>query len=145
MTDVARKRGRAVGIAVFAVIVTSFTAVCSAQILWQVWAPPVTHADIACRPGLEALLHAVRRARRAAAATTGGEREALGRFRTALNPEWTWRPALEDRCRQDTWGLKALREIERYRYAEEHAVRYEAASLSRQRQRMEILEKDLRN
>jgi hypothetical protein len=143
MTDVARRRGRAAGIAVFAVIVTAFTAVCSAQILWQVWAPEVTPTDVECRPGAVQLVEAVHRARSAAAATGGYEREALARFRSALEPEWTWRPALEIRCHDDPEALRALQEIDRFRYAEEHAVRYDAASLSRLRRRMKALQTEL--
>jgi hypothetical protein len=141
--EVARQKGRRAAVVVFSALVTGFIVVCSIQILVQVWAPEVTSTELDCRPGAAKLLDAVRRARTAAATTTGGEREALSRFRAALAPEWTWRAALEDRCTGDPTGRKALREIDRFRYADEHAVRYDATSLSRLRQRMKTLENEL--
>jgi hypothetical protein len=141
--EVARQKGRRAAVVVFSALVTGFIVVCSIQILTQVWAPELTSTELDCRPGAAKLLDAVRRARSAAATTAGGEREALSRFRAALEPEWSWRASLEDRCKGDPAGHEALREIDRFRYAEENAVRYDATSLSRVRQRMKTLENEL--
>jgi hypothetical protein len=46
-------------------------------------------------------------------------------------------------CQGDLPALKALRTIELLRYAEERAVRYEALDLSRLRQRVPALRKEL--
>jgi hypothetical protein len=139
-----RRRGRRIGIAVFGVLVASFTIVCSAQIILQTWPSAAPRTDVDCRSGLVALIEAVRRARQAAAAETGGERAALARFRAALQPEWSYRPSLEQRCRPEKRTLRALEELDRLVYAEEHAVRYEAIDLARRRRRVKALEETLR-
>jgi hypothetical protein len=77
----------------------------------------------------------VSRARQAAAAQEAGEKAALQAFRHALGPSWTSRPALDRACASDRQALTSLREIDELRYAEEHAVRYEAVRLARQRKR----------
>jgi hypothetical protein len=127
-------------VAAFALVVGGATAVWSAQILWQIWGPVPPQPAVECRPGLRALIDGVRRARSAAAAETGDERAALARFRSALEPEWTWRSALESSCAADAQARRALGEIDRLRYAEEHAVRYEAMDLARLRRRLQALE-----
>jgi hypothetical protein len=142
-TSSSRRTGQRVGIAVYGAVLGGFTVVCSIQILSQVWAPAARAADVECRPGITALVRAVGRAREAAGKETGGEREAMFRFRAALDPEWTLRATLDERCRTDGEALKALRDVDRYRYAEEHAVRYAAANLSHVRQQMELLESAL--
>jgi len=141
--EVARRRGRRVAVALFALVVGGATAVWSWQILWQVWGPGPPREPVECRAGLLDLLGAVRRARLAAAAETGGERAALARFRHALEPEWTQRPTLESSCASDLQLRKALGDIDRLRYAEEHAVRYEAVDLARGRRRAQAIEREL--
>jgi hypothetical protein len=138
-----RRRGRRVGIAVFALLVSSFTFVCTAQIILQTWAPAAPRNDIDCRSGLVALIAAVRRARQAAADETHGERAALERFRASLQPEWSRRPSLNELCRPDKQTSRALEELDRLVYAEEHAVRYEATDLARRRRRVKALEESL--
>lgn len=137
------RTGRRAGLIVFAIIVTAFTVVCSVQIIVQIWAPQMHQEVPACRPGIEALLAAVRRARDAAAQTTGDEREAMARFREALEPEWSWRASMGRQCASDKVAVQALRDVDRFRYAEEHAVRYAASNLSHLRQRMETLDNRL--
>lgn len=128
----------------FVLLVVGFTAVCSAQILVQVFGKaPVHDVSTNCRQGLLALIGAVRRARAAAAAETGGERAALARFRAALEPEWSDKPTLDVACRSDAEAQRALGEIELLRYAEEHAVRYEAVDLAPRRRRVRALEERL--
>ena len=141
--DVARRRGRRAGIIVFSLIVSAFTVVCSIQIILQVWAPESRPTGLECRPGVEGLLEAVGRARRAAADSSGGEQEAMARFRHALEPEWNSRSELDDRCKGDATGRRALAIVDRLRYAEEHAVRYEAVDVAPLRRRIDELENDL--
>ena len=54
-----------------------------------------------------------------------------GRFRAALDPEWSLRPALSRACRDDEQGRRLLREIDQWRYAEERSVRSDAADVAR--------------
>ena len=134
-----QRTGRRIGIAIFALIVTGATATWTIQILFAVFAPPVQAVATDCHDGTRALLVAVRRARLAAASESGDERAALGRFRAALEPEWSTRTSLDSVCRQDAKALAALTEIDALRYAEEHAVRYEAVGLAPQRRRVQAL------
>ena len=134
-----RRAGRRIGIALFAVIVGGATATWTIQILFAVFAPPVEVVAKECRTGTRDLLLAVRRARKAAAAETGDERAALNRFRSALDPEWQTRASLDSVCRKDSKATAALTEIDALRYAEEHAVRYEAVGLAPQRRRVQAL------
>jgi len=131
--------GRRIGIAVFALIVGGATAIWTIQILYAVFAPPVRAVAKECRGGSRDLLTAVRRASLAAAAESGDERAALGRFRAALEPEWSRRASLDSLCSSDPKARAALAEIDALRYAEEHAVRYEAVGLAPQRRRVQAL------
>ena len=135
----AARTGRRIGIAVFGLIVTAATASWTIQILFAVFAPPVLSVAKECRGGTRDLLGAVRRASLAAAAETGDERAALGRFRAGLEPEWSTRASLDSACSTDPQALTALTEIDALRYAEEHAVRYEAVGLAPQRRRVQAL------
>lgn len=135
----ARRTGRRAGIAVFGLIVACSTASWTYQILRAVFAPPVLTVATECRTGVQGLLVAVRRARLAAASASGDERAALGRFRSALEPEWGSRASLDTVCQADDKTRAALAEIDALRYAEEHAVRYEAVGLAPQRRRVQAL------
>jgi hypothetical protein len=139
----ARRLGRRAGIVVFALLVAVPTAVWSIQIMLAVWSPEPGTAPADCRQGLGGLLTAVERARTAAEREEGGERRATERFRGSLLPEWEGRAGLEARCSgpEETAMLKA---IDALRYAEEHAVRYEATALSEQRARGRALSARLR-
>jgi hypothetical protein len=140
-----RKRGRTIGNVAFAAIVTLFTVVCSIQILQQAWATPAIPAAapiVECRAGLSALISAIHRAR-TAASQVSGERAALATFRDALLPEWSTRPAYDARCAGDADALLSLAEIDRLRYAEEHALRYEALDVAARRTRVRALETKL--
>ena len=139
----ARRRGRRAGTVLLGVIVTTFTAVCSVQIIEQAWARPESPAPLDCRDGLHDLIAAVKRAREAAATVTGGEREAIAQFRHALEPEWSMRPGLADRCKADPRALGALEELDRLRFAEEHALRYEAVDVASRRRRVDALSREL--
>jgi hypothetical protein len=143
----ARRRGRTFGVAALTAVVTAFTAVCSFQIIQQAWATPPPSESVVgreCRPGIADLIKAVRRARMAAANATGGEREAMQRFREALLPEWSERPAFGTRCAGDPEATHALGEVDRLRYAEEHALRYEALDVAGRRRAVEAIAEKLR-
>jgi len=135
--------GRRLGIALFAVLVSVPTAVWSFQIMQDVWSPSRGPEPASCKQGQLALLRAVVRGRSAAASLAeASERESLARFRGALEPEWNSRPNLADLCRAPD-ERRILREIDSLRYAEEHAVRYEATALARDRKRARDLEREL--
>jgi hypothetical protein len=134
--------GQRVGILLFALVMTSFTLVCSIQIIQQAWSTESAGPAPACREGLRGLANAVQRAR-SLAAQTRGERAALERFRSALTPEWGTRGAMEASCKDDKKARRMLRELDQLRYAEEHAVRYEAGDLSGRRRRVQSLMQEL--
>lgn len=138
------RRGRRLGIVVFALIVSVFTVICSLQILQQVWAPAIVPSAQPCRTALRGLVEAVERARDEAALETRGERAAVQRFRRALEPEWAGRAALDVECTRDPQLARGLKLIDWLRYAEEHAVRYEAVDVAHLRRRTAKLVADLR-
>ena len=135
--------GRRLGIALFALVVVFFTITCATEIIVQVWFSPRSEENVSCRPSIVKLIHAVRRARGVAAAEVGGERAAVSQFRGALDPEWAQRDALDQACSGDPAALRALREVDQYRYAEEHSARIEALDLARRRRQMHALEQHL--
>ena len=134
------RRGRRFGLGLYAAVVVVPVAIWTGQILEQVWRPQGTDTGARCRGGIRALIRAVRRARTAAGAELGGERPALERFRAALEPEWRSRPELGQVCRSDREGQGALKTVDLYRYAEEHALRYEARDVARLRRDVRKLE-----
>jgi hypothetical protein len=135
--------GRRLGIALFALLVSVPTVVWSLQIMKEVWSPSRGPEPVSCQKGQLGLLRAVTRARTAAAGlAASSERESLARFRSALLPEWESRPNLDELCRAPR-ERTILREIDSLRYAEEHAVRYEATALARDRKRARDLEREL--
>jgi hypothetical protein len=131
-----RRRGRAIGTAVFALLVTTFTVVCSIEIIVQAWAPSGIRAEVDCRRDIQGLINAVRRAREAAAQTTSGERDAVSRYRAALEPEWSLRAVIGEHCNSDPDARRALGDVDRLRYGEEHALRYEAMDIASLRRRV---------
>jgi hypothetical protein len=96
-----------------------------------------------CRAGLVGLLRGLEQARAAAQAAEAGERQSLERFRGALGPAWQGRAELDALCERRPKDGGRLREIDALRYAEEHAVRYEATALAHQRKRARELEHEL--
>jgi len=106
------------------------------------YAEPGPRAE-SCRAGLVGLLQGLEQAREAARAAGAGERQSLERFRGALGPAWQGRAELDALCGRLPKGEGRLREIDALRYAEEHAVRYEATALAHQRQRARELEREL--
>jgi hypothetical protein len=138
-----RRLGRRLGIGVFAVLVSVPTAVWTFQIMIALFFRPPGRAPASCNRGLLDLLHGLDRARLAARVQGEGERASLARFRGALDPEWNSRPALDALCGPEPRDVARLRELDALRYAEEHAVRYEATALAGQRQRARELEHEL--
>jgi hypothetical protein len=136
--------GRRAGVIAFAIPVAGTTLLWSLQILGVVFGSAEA-GPVGCREGLLGLDHAIRRAREAAAREPNGERAALERFRAALSPEWDGRPGLEAACRGDLRRASVLREIDALRYAEEHAVRYEAGAVADQRRRTGDLVRELKS
>lgn len=136
--DRARQLGRTIGIAVFSLIVATFTVVCSVQICLQVWAPEVFPSSLDCSAGTLRLVEAIEAAR-VASADQAEEQPALARFRGALSPVWMQRPAIDRACAGDTVALQRLKAVDRLRYAEEHAVRYGAIDLAKRRQEVKRL------
>lgn len=139
----AARYGRWAGAGLFAAIMTTFTGVCTWQLVDQLWPATESRSGLDCQEGLRRLLHAVRTARTAAASTHGGEQVALERFRSALEPAWRDAPALERACQGGRPEAAAYGALVRLRFAEEHAVRYESADLARQRRQMRQLERTL--
>ena len=142
--EASRRLGRRIGVVLFAILLSAFTVATSAQVILQVWFPKSAEPVESCRSGIRSLVTAVERARRAAAAENGDERAALARFRAKLAPEWQRLPAVERACESDAEARSALRDVVQLRFAEEHAVRYEAVALARLRRRVKALYPGLR-
>jgi len=138
-----RRLGRRIALALFALLVSVPTLVWTLQIMAALFFRPIGPTPASCDRGLLDLLHAVERARAAARAQSSGERASLAHFRAALEPEWSARPALDLLCQPIPRDAARLREVDALRYAEEHAVRYEATALAGQRQRARELERQL--
>jgi hypothetical protein len=126
-----RARGRRIALIVYYALVVAVSLAGAVQITYQVLFQPEPRPPYAtCQDGLHALFSAVTRAREAAAGSDGDEDAALSRFRSALQPEWTYRDGVASLCRASARDAGALDAIERLRYAEEHAVRREAGELA---------------
>lgn len=135
-----RARGRRIAILVYYAMVALVGGAAAVQITRQVFFEPAPPAPFAtCHEGLRALHTALGRAREAAARSEGGEDAALDRFRSALEPEWTYRDFVASRCRESTGDAATLDAIERLRYAEEHAVRREAGELAPLRRKVQAI------
>jgi hypothetical protein len=141
--ELVRRRGRRAGIAVFGVIVAGVTAWWTLQIILQVWPSAPDTTAVECRPALRDLLASVSTARNVAAQEIGGEQASLDAFRSSLAAAWKKRPALDRACAGDARAEVMLREIDELRYAEEHAVRYEAVRLSPERKRASAIAEEL--
>jgi len=105
--------------------------------------PPTEPAPFAsCDEGLNGLLAAIERGRRAAEWSTpdGGdtdEEAALSRYRAAVVPVWRHRDAVAALCTGERRA--ALDAVERLRYSEEHGVRSQAGELTALRRRVRKL------
>jgi hypothetical protein len=91
-----------------------------------------------CREGLSALYRAVVRARdatRRGLEEAQSDEQAVRLFRATVEPEWSHRDQVVQLCAPSAADRHALDTIERLRYAEEHAVRSQAAELQLLRRR----------
>lgn len=138
----AERIGRRLVLAVFGAAVAGFTLHNTVRIIDQVFFVPVPAAKISCRDGVLQLVTGIRQARRAAAAEEQGERASMATYRSTLEPIWAVRASLDRACYADPEGLRALTDVDRLRYAEEHAVRSDAVDLARLRRRVHTLEKE---
>lgn len=138
--DRAKARGRRAAFTVFYLLAVGVSVAGAGQIFVQAFqrreAPQL--GVTSCSDGLSKLTAAVERARKAAS-VTDGEDAALAHFREALTPEWDDRDHIEDLCRSSAQSMAALDAIEQLRYAEEHAVRREAAELAPLRRRVQAI------
>lgn len=141
--DRAHRLGRRLGIALYSAIMSAFILICGSQVMYQGFTSPRTRDTSDCRSGISGLIAALRRARQAAASEERGERASLDRFRRALAPEWQSRGNLSDSCGADPWARDALSALDRLRYAEEHAVRYESVDLAPSRRQVLEIERSL--
>lgn len=141
--DRAQRLGRRLGIALYSAILSAFVLICGTQVMYQGFTSPRTPKASDCRSGVHGLIAALRRARQAAASEETGERASLARFRQALLPEWQSRGNLSDSCGADPWARDALSALDRLRYAEEHAVRYESVDLAPSRRQVLEIERSL--
>jgi hypothetical protein len=139
----AQRIGRRLGNIVFALLIGSFTIVCSVQILFQGFSSSNGEVVTDCRDGLKGLVQSLHRAREATNLAPPSERSRIERFRAALLPEWNGRDELKRLCASSPWGKKAYYQVERLRWAEEHAVRYESADLAPSRQHVLSIEQAL--
>ena len=135
-----QRAGRRFGIVTFAIVVSVFVIVCSAQILYQGFRDRSQSTSGNCSAGIGRLISAVRLARQAAYRDDATERNALQRFRAALVSEWQQRTAIEELCRNDNWARDAIMAIDEWRWTEEIAVRYESADLAPSRRRAQAIE-----
>jgi hypothetical protein len=144
-TERGGKIGRRAGYLLLGLLVSAFTAVCTVEIIGQVWFPKVGAAQNNCHLGVQRLVQGLNRARTIGATARNGSEAgpAVAAFRRALEPEWHERPSLSSACKGDAAGLRALKQIDQLRYAEEHAVRYEARNLSRHRREVERMLQEL--
>ena len=129
----AQRLGRRIGLGAFILLVSTFTAVCTLQIVRQVWFSRVPSGSADCRPGVRSLLRSVERGRRAAANETGGERAALARFGAHVAAPLEHRDSLRTACSADSDALAALTALDALLAAERKAVRQEPSDVERHR------------
>ncbi len=135
---IAERRGRRVAFAAYLSVAAAVAVASGGQVFLQAFERREAK-DLqikSCDDGLSHLTAALERARTAASATDG-EDAALLDFRRALNPDWDDRDHIEDLCRSSPSKMAALDAIEQLRYAEEHAIRREAAELAPLRRRVQ--------
>lgn len=139
----ANRLGRRLANVLFTLLVGTFTVVCSAEVLSQGFFSSGVSTVTDCRTGLKDLARSLHRAREATTTAEQNERSRLERFRVSLLPEWQGRDQVQRKCASDAWGKRAFYQIERLRWAEEHAVRYESADLAPSRQYVLAIENAL--
>lgn len=135
-----RRTGRRVAIGLLFAFLAAFVGGVTLQLTLQVFfrgsPSPTTFGS--CREGTRALYQAVRRATTEAQGETDIPK-ALALFRAALAPDWDQIENVRKLCSSggSDSDRASLDAVERLRYAEEHAVRREAASLEHLRKQVE--------
>lgn len=133
-------------IAYFVVVVVVIT-ICTAEISIQAFSRlggKSTDAEVGCVDGIRSLVAAVDRARSGVDGSNRKEADAVNRYRSALQPEWSRRGAVRRACKGDVGRLETLDAVVHLGFAEEHAVRRNAVELAPFRRRAsELLEKNL--
>jgi hypothetical protein len=119
--------------------VGAITCLWSTQIIQQGFWPEGSDTDLSCEAGVQMLVEALGRARQSAA-TRHSETAAIVAFRSELRTAWGAHPTLTRRCASNLPAYRALREVERLRYAEEQALRYEARDVAVWRRALAIPE-----
>lgn len=128
-SEAARRKARKVATIVFLTIVSVWVVVTTTQLVQQAHFPVLVPSPYGtCTEGLRKLHGAIDRARHVAEGDLDPD-SALARYRTALDPEWTYLTGVRKTCGTAP-ERRSLDALERLRYAEEHAVRREAASLA---------------
>lgn len=134
------KLGRRVAIGLLFTFLALFVVGVTFQLTQQVFfrGSPDPTAFSSCREGTKALYKAVTRASAEAQGETDVPK-AIALFRAALAPDWDHVELVRSLCRASGDGSEraSLDAVERLRYAEEHAVRREAASLEHLRKQVE--------
>ena len=121
----------------FLTVVAVWVVTAGGQIIQQGLFPTVVPSPYpTCEAGLKNLGEALARARSSVAEGDDDPDEALRRFRTALEPEWRYLEGIRASCPK-VEDLRSLDALERLRYAEEHAVRRESASLAALRRKVD--------
>jgi hypothetical protein len=126
---------------VFGLAVAIPTLVWASQVIFQAFEAPAADG-LECKAGLAALLEGLDQAR-ASAHPAANEDDALSAFRENLGPQWTTARRVRTACKADPEGLSRFGKLERLRYAEEHAVRYQTRGLSADRNAVDKIRKDL--
>ena len=129
--DSPRARGRRIAVRVYYLLLAAVCLMAGGQVTRELLfarAPERTPVSSAtCAHGLRALIAAVTRAKVAANTSALGEDHALNSFRAALEPEWGRAAEVSASCSGSVRDEAALDAIFHLRYAEENAVRREAA------------------
>lgn len=135
------RRGRSLGALIFGLLIAIPTAVWATQVILQAFETPDAEG-LDCKAGLVALLEGLDQARASAVPATN-EDEALEAFRQNLGTAWTAPRRVRAACLRDPERLAQFGKIERLRYAEEHAVRYQTRGLSADRNAVDSIRHQL--
>lgn len=138
----AERTGRRVSLGLYLGLVTVFTLICSVEVILQAWAHPPLPEPVDCRARAQSLIKGLENAK-ARARSGDNEQTSMELFRGGLGPDWELKNSLQQACAKDPLAARLIRELDQLRYAEEHAVRYEARELTRRRQRVSLFEREL--
>lgn len=138
-----QRLGRLLGIALFSTCVAGVTLVFSLQIIQQAFPTRPATTELECRQSVLDLIQALYRARRSAIEEPG-EAAAMRVFRDVLSQSlWAQEPAVHTACADEPRAREALQQVQRLRYAEEHAVRYGSRGVAQDRQLVERWRQEL--